>query len=68
VYRLEVFRGLKGALRDHDMNRMIVTRGVKRLTRIYNKGIVNTDGSVSPFELDEHNTEPLYESENQELK
>lgn len=65
VYKLEIFRGLKGALREHDLNRMIVTRGVKRLTRIYNKGVVNPDGSVTPFELDEKEMEPIYyESEN----
>ena len=62
VYRLETFRGLKGALRDHDLNRMIVTRGVKRLKRIYDKGIVHDDGSVTPFPLDEKEIEPYYEN------
>lgn len=61
VYRFETFRGLRGALREHDLNRMIITRGLKRLRRIYEKGTVNADGSITPFALDEAEKEPLYE-------
>jgi hypothetical protein len=53
VYKHEHFRGLRGALHDGDLSRMVITRGVKHLRRIYDKGVVSPDGSVTPFDLSE---------------
>lgn len=47
------FEGLRGALVEGDLNTMKVYTVRKHLARNYRKGIVNADGSVSPFVLDE---------------
>lgn len=51
VFRFESFRGLRGALHDGDLSRMVITRGLKRLRRVYDKGAVLPDGTVEPFTL-----------------
>lgn len=53
TYALLQFRGLRGALRDRDFSRVIVTTGVKHLTRKYSKGTVTETGRVDAFELSE---------------
>lgn len=52
VFKFESFRGLRGALHDGDLSRMVITRGLKRLRRVYDKGDVLTDGTVEPFILE----------------
>ena len=52
TYKLEIFRGLNGALRDADFKQVIITRGIKTLKRIYQKGDVQENGIVKPFELE----------------
>ena len=52
-YGMLQFRGLKGTMREKDFGRIIITRGTKKLTRNYTKGIVHSDGWVTPFVLDE---------------
>ena len=54
VYKLEIFRGFKGALREAglDTGQVIITRGTKTLTRNYNKGIVQKSGHVTPFQAE----------------
>ncbi len=53
VYGMLQFRGLKGTMREKDFGRIVITRGTKTLTRKYTKGIVHSDGWVTPFVLDE---------------
>jgi hypothetical protein len=53
VYGMLQFRGLKGTMREKDFGRIVITRGTKILTRKYTKGLVQPDGWVKPFELDE---------------
>lgn len=51
TYALEIFRGLNGALREADFKQVIITRGTKTLKRNYQKGNVQQNGAVIPFEL-----------------
>ncbi len=47
-YAQPVFIGFKGMLRRGNLNQQVIRDGEKNLTRIYQKGILNLDGSVSP--------------------
>ena len=51
TFEQDVFQGLKGALEDGDLDRMLITRGRKVLSRDYRKGTVGPTGRVSPYRL-----------------
>ncbi len=48
-FQQDQFRGLKGMVRDGDLDRMIVRRVTKHLSRVYSKGTVDLDGVVHPL-------------------
>lgn len=56
VFVQDVFRGFKGMLRDGDLDRQLITRTRKVLTREYRKGTPDPTGRVLPllFPLPEH--------------
>lgn len=51
VYTHEQWSTLKGLLQTGDLSQPIVRQTVKRLKREYHKGVVASDGSVSPYRL-----------------
>ncbi|GAG89394.1 unnamed protein product, partial [marine sediment metagenome] len=53
VYEQEQWPSFKGLLRSNDVNTYTIKKTTKVLSRDYTKGHVNSDGSVSPFVLDE---------------
>lgn len=55
VYRQSQWPSLKGLLRTGDVNVYVTKTVFKCLERKYTKGIINADGSVKPFALDESN-------------
>ena len=48
-YEQDLFRGLRGAIQDGELDVQIVSRQVHQLTRRYRKGTVDRRGLVSPF-------------------
>lgn len=53
VYSQERWRGLRGAMRDGDLDAPETSTVIKRLSREYTKGTVQSDGTVLPFHLEE---------------
>lgn len=45
------FEGIAGAIRNHRINKMIISNGTKTFKRNYDKGIVSNLGKVFPFTL-----------------
>lgn len=53
VYRCDMFPGIKRELQRGLTDHYIIEQRVKTLKREYNKGVVSSDGVVSPFSLAE---------------
>ncbi|GAH60106.1 unnamed protein product, partial [marine sediment metagenome] len=53
VYEQEQWPSFKGLLRSSDVNTYTIKKTTKILQRQYTKGHVSSDGSISPFVLDE---------------
>lgn len=53
LFRQERFVGFRGALRHNWLDAPRMLEGLKRLRRVYGKGIVGDDGRVFPFHLEE---------------
>jgi len=51
IFEQDTFEGMAGAIRMNRSNRMLVTRTMKVLKRIYDKGVVLPDGRVEPHRL-----------------
>lgn len=51
TFRQDTFVGLKGAIRSGDINRQVIRRTTKVLTRGYDKGTVLASGVVVPYRL-----------------
>ena len=51
VFTQEQFRGIEGMIRDGDLDRILIRRVSKRLTRRYQKGVVSDSGRVFPLRL-----------------
>lgn len=50
VFEQDRFRGFKGMIDDGDIQRMLVTKTTKHLTRKYKKGKTNGTGRIEPFD------------------
>jgi len=49
LYTQELWRGIRGAIRDKDGERQIITTITKNLSRKYTKGIIQGNGNVTPL-------------------
>jgi hypothetical protein len=52
-YKQDRWQGLRGAIRDGNLDSVTITPMVSNVTNRYTKGVVGSSGSVSPFVLDE---------------
>lgn len=53
LYKMIQFSNLKGLIRKNHLDAPIIRHVEKELTRIYRKGVVSSDGTVTPFVLKE---------------
>ena len=51
VFTQDQFRGIEGMIRDGDLDRILIKRVSKTLTRRYQKGLVGESGKVFPLRL-----------------